>query len=45
MLNNVEHQFIPTNQITLHTVLAGPEDGSPLILLHGFPEFWNRFWT
>ncbi len=35
-----EHHFIRTNGITLHTVLAGPVDGPPVILLHGFPEFW-----
>ncbi len=35
-----EHQFVKTNGITLHVVMAGPKDGSPIILLHGFPEFW-----
>lgn len=35
-----EHRFIPTNGITLHTVVAGPEDGPAVILLHGYPEFW-----
>jgi pimeloyl-ACP methyl ester carboxylesterase len=35
-----EHHFIQTNGITLHTVTAGPKDGEPVILLHGFPEFW-----
>ena len=35
-----EHHFIQTNGITLHVVMAGPEDGPPLFLLHGFPEFW-----
>ncbi len=26
--------------VTLHVVEAGPEDGRPVLLLHGFPEFW-----
>jgi len=32
--------FIATNGIRLHTALAGPEDGEPVILLHGFPDAW-----
>src|SRR5207248_557149 len=28
------------NGIELHAVAAGPADGQPVILLHGFPEFW-----
>jgi pimeloyl-ACP methyl ester carboxylesterase len=31
---------LPVNGITLHVVAAGPKDGPPVILLHGFPEFW-----
>ncbi|MCP4359715.1 MAG: alpha/beta hydrolase [Chloroflexi bacterium] len=38
--NEYEHHFIQTNGITLHVVMAGTEEGRPLILLHGFPEFW-----
>jgi pimeloyl-ACP methyl ester carboxylesterase len=31
-------RYIETNGIRLHAVEAG--DGPPIILLHGFPEFW-----
>lgn len=40
MLNEVEFQHIETNGITLHTAVAGPDDGPMVLLLHGFPEFW-----
>jgi epoxide hydrolase 4 len=36
-----ETTYIETNRIELHVVMAGPEDGQPVILLHGFPEFWR----
>src|SRR5688572_6545121 len=35
-----ESTYIETNGIRLHVVTAGPKDGKPVILLHGFPEFW-----
>ena len=38
ILNEMEEVFIETNGIKLHTVIVG--SGEPLILLHGFPEFW-----
>lgn len=37
----MEHSYVQTNGITLHTVTAGPEDGPLVLLLHGFPEFWH----
>jgi len=37
----LEPTIITTNGINLHVVLAGPKDGIPVILLHGFPEFWR----
>jgi pimeloyl-ACP methyl ester carboxylesterase len=33
-------QYIIANNIKLHVVTAGREDGEPVLLLHGFPEYW-----
>lgn len=41
MINTpLDHTYIEINGIRLHVVQAGPADGPPLILLHGFPEYW-----
>jgi epoxide hydrolase 4 len=37
---DLEHSTIKTNGIRLHIVQAGPKSGTPVVLLHGFPEFW-----
>ena len=29
-----------TGGLSMHVVTAGPEDGTPVVLLHGFPDFW-----
>jgi pimeloyl-ACP methyl ester carboxylesterase len=39
-----ETAYVETNGIKLHVVMAGPKDGQPVFLLHGFPEFW-RGWS
>lgn len=36
----LEHSTIETNGVRLHVVQTGPKSGIPVILLHGFPEFW-----
>ncbi|TFG49796.1 MAG: alpha/beta hydrolase [Anaerolineales bacterium] len=36
----IQFRTISTNGIQLNTALAGPEEGEPVILLHGFPEAW-----
>jgi len=33
-------QMVDVGALNLHVVFAGPEDGEPVILIHGFPEFW-----
>ena len=38
-------QIVRTNNINLHVVTDGPESGSSVLLLHGFPEFhygWRK---
>jgi pimeloyl-ACP methyl ester carboxylesterase len=36
-----EHLFVDTNGVRLHVVLSGVPSGKPVLLLHGFPEFWG----
>ncbi|TFG13382.1 MAG: alpha/beta hydrolase [Promethearchaeota archaeon] len=38
LFDEIEEVYIETNGIKLHTVLIG--SGKPLMLLHGFPDFW-----
>ena len=40
-MKNLKHHFLPINNITLHVVTAGPDDGKPVVLLHGFPDYWS----
>ena len=35
-----ERRFVDVGEVTLNVVFAGPENGAPVVLLHGFPEFW-----
>jgi len=36
----VEHSMVQTNGVYLHVASAGDPAAPPVILLHGFPEFW-----
>ena len=38
LLREIEENYVETNGIKLHTVIAG--SGEPIIMLHGFPDFW-----
>lgn len=39
-MNDYESKYIDLKDITLHMKVAGDAAGEPVILLHGFPEFW-----
>ncbi|MEN0062471.1 MAG: alpha/beta hydrolase [Myxococcota bacterium] len=38
---NREHHRVDIGDLHLHVVTQGPREGPPLLLLHGFPEFWE----
>lgn len=38
LFDEIEEKMIETNGLKLHTVMIG--EGPPLVLLHGFPDFW-----
>jgi pimeloyl-ACP methyl ester carboxylesterase len=38
LFEEIEEKMIKTNGIKLHTIMIG--EGPPLVLLHGFPDFW-----
>ncbi len=37
------HHRVPTNGLHLHVVQCGPATGPLVVLLHGFPEFWESW--
>ena len=40
MTVELQHAIVRTSGARLHVVEAGPSGGPPVVLLHGFPEFW-----
>lgn len=39
-LPGVRHEQLHAGGIDVHLASSGPEDGRPVLLLHGFPELW-----
>jgi epoxide hydrolase 4 len=37
---DLEARVVDVGDVSLFVVLAGPAEGPPVVLLHGFPEFW-----
>ncbi len=36
----VEHIYVNAGGLRMHVAVAGPEDGEPIMLLHGWPQHW-----
>jgi pimeloyl-ACP methyl ester carboxylesterase len=41
-LTGVRHEYLDAAGLRMHVALAGPEDGPPILLVHGWPQNW---WT
>jgi pimeloyl-ACP methyl ester carboxylesterase len=39
----VRHRFVDAGGLRMHVAEAGPEDGEPLVLLHGWPQHWYEW--
>lgn len=40
-LDGVEHRFVDIDGgVVIHVAEAGPADGPPIMLVHGFPQHW-----
>jgi pimeloyl-ACP methyl ester carboxylesterase len=39
-LAGVRHEYVDAGGLRVHVALAGPEDGPPVVLLHGWPQNW-----
>lgn len=39
----LDARHVDAGGVSLFVVTAGPADGAPVVLLHGFPEFWHAW--
>lgn len=39
-VDGVAHRFVDARGLRMHVAEAGPEDGDPVVLLHGWPQHW-----
>jgi pimeloyl-ACP methyl ester carboxylesterase len=39
-IDGVSHRWVDAGDLRVHLAEAGPEDGEPVLLLHGWPQHW-----
>jgi pimeloyl-ACP methyl ester carboxylesterase len=39
----VEHRFVQAGDLRMHVAEAGPPDGEPVLLVHGWPQHWYEW--
>jgi len=39
-VDGVDHRYVDARGLRMHVAVAGPEDGEPVVLLHGWPQHW-----
>src|SRR5690349_7887543 len=42
-VDGVTHRTVQAGNLRVHLAEAGPEDGSPVLLLHGWPQHWYEW--
>jgi pimeloyl-ACP methyl ester carboxylesterase len=42
-VEGVEHRYVDAKGLRMHVPEAGPRDGEPLVMLHGWPQHWYEF--
>ena len=39
-VEGVSHEYVDARGLRMHVAVAGPEEGEPVVLLHGWPQHW-----
>src|SRR3954447_1156725 len=42
-VEGVSHRFVQAGGLRMHVAEAGPADGDPIVLLHGWPQNWYEW--
>jgi pimeloyl-ACP methyl ester carboxylesterase len=42
-VDGVTHRMVQTSRLRVHLAEAGPADGEPVLLLHGWPQHWYEW--